>query len=464
MKSSRVINMLIVALCLFMLNLMPVKAVEYKDMNRSYWAYDSIQALSKDNILTGYNDQTFRPDLPVTRAEFATMIIKALERDDMQIGQRHNFVDVSPQYWGDKNIQRAYKLDLISGFPDGTFKPGSLITKSQVLAILANTLNTGYLSKSEAENIVASFRDSTRIPEWAVIPVAKTVQADIVVNYPQNNMLMPTEYTSRAEVAAMLYKLRQRLNLDQPGNDDIAQQPGQQPTPQQPQYPSVGDDQPQQTPYDDSVGNVVNETINYTSNNVYLSGYVATIPENSVIPTILKTSLSSELATPGDEVRVSVPQRITAPNGNVLIPAGSRIIGTITTAVPAQRVNRSARLGIDFHTIEYPNGEKYPLKASIATESGMIVSGSAKSQIGKGVLRSIAGAGTGAALGTALGAITGRTGKGAIYGTAIGGGLGVLGSVLARGGEITIPTGETIFLRLDQPLLVDVRNGEIIPQ
>jgi len=441
MNFKRVFIVLIMLLSFLNSGLMPALAENFYDVSPNYWAYQSIQALSQQNIISGYSDNTFRPDNPVTRAEFATMIIKSLNKEGMPIARRADFSDVPSSFWAYDNIQRAYGLGLISGFPNGTFGPSGYITKAEVLAILSKTVQDGALSESDARSILSRFYDANRVPGWAIIPVAKAVKANLAVNYPQPNFLMPEKSATRAEVAAMLSNLRQSQGLAQPS---VSQQP-----PRQIQQPAT-------------VEQISEAVAGSTGNQVILRGSVATIEQNSVIPTTLETPISSEVASVGDLVVVNVNKNIATTQGNLLIPAGSRINGVITEAVPAKFANRNAKIAINFNSITLPSGRTYPLQASVATESGAIEAGSLKSKIGKGVLTTIVGAGSGAALGTALGAITGKTGKGAIYGTAIGGGLGVVGGILAQGGEIKIPRGEPLFIKLNAPLSVDLSTGNII--
>lgn len=424
-------------MCLAFSNLLAL-AQQFTDLSSNYWAYNSIQNLASQNIISGYSDSTFRPENPVTRAEFATMIVKALGRENSSIGSPHYFRDLSQNFWAYNNIQRSFDLGLIKGFPDGTFRPNAFITRTEVIAILASAAQTSPLSNSEAQQILSRFYDANRVPSWAVVPVAQAVQKNLVVNYPQPNFLMPEKRATRAEVAAMLQNLRTQLGLTQPAT---TQPPIQQPLPQA-QAPIV--EQISQAAAQGATANVV------------LRGSVATIQENSVIPTELVSPLNSELAKVGDLVVVSVPTGVTTSQGQQLIPSGSRIEGNITAVQPAKLGSRNASMTINFNRLVLPNGQAYPLSASVATETGSIQAGSLKEALGRGALRTAGGAAAGAALGTALGAITGSTGKGAIYGTAIGGGLGLVGSVLAQGGAIQIPSGEPLFIKLNSPLNVNL--------
>ena len=429
-------------------------AQSFNDLSPNYWAYNSIQSLSEQNILTGYQDMTFKPNNPVTRAEFATMIVKALGKDNTSPSSTYDFNDVSNYFWGYDNIQRAYSSGLIKGFPDGSFRPNAYITKAEVLAILSSALTNDYMTNAEADDILKSFYDGNQVPSWARVSVAKTVRANIAVNYPQPNFLSPLKKATRAEVAIMLFNLRNVTGM----GGYTPQQTTQQSYQNQP-YQNQNNQQQQSV----NVQQVSENLASGGVNQVVLRGNIATIEENSVIPTVLETPVDSEIAQVGDAVLLRVSQNVTTNQGTLLIPAGSRIMGAISSVVPAKLGNRNASMNINFTSLQLPNNKTFPIQASIATDTGMIQAGSAKSSVGKGLLKVAGGAGAGAVLGTALGAITGKTGKGAIYGTAIGGGLGTLGAVLQQGGAIKLPSGEPVFIKLQSPLSVDLTTGNVIP-
>lgn len=218
MRVKKKIISLILLSSLLGFNNLPLYAYNFNDVSNNFWAYNYISNLSNDGVLSGYADNTFRPNAPVTRAEFATMIIKALGKDNIPVTNRYDFRDVSPYFWGDLNIQRAQQLGLVSGYPDGTFKPNSNITRTQVLAVLSKVINSGNLSPEQVNQILAQFNDSSQIQEWAKSAVAGAVRADLEVNYPNQAFLNPNANATRAEVAGMLFNTRNYLSSHNPAS------------------------------------------------------------------------------------------------------------------------------------------------------------------------------------------------------------------------------------------------------
>ncbi len=112
-----------------------------------------------------------------------------------------------------------------------------------------------------------------------------------------------------------------------------------------------------------------------------------------------------------------------------------------------------------FTAIETPDGQRYPISASVDTTQFKLQAETGGSRLAKGVGKAAVGAGLGAALGTAIGAISGgkkSVGKGAWSGAAIGGGLGALTEVASKGQELVIQSGSQLPVSLDQSLQVVV--------
>ena len=101
------------------------------------WSTKFIKHLVSEEIITGYPDGTFKPSNNVTRAEFATIAYKYLERENKLVeGQINKLSDIE-SHWAKENIEGIAKLGYITGYPDGTFKPNSPITRAEVSKIVS---------------------------------------------------------------------------------------------------------------------------------------------------------------------------------------------------------------------------------------------------------------------------------------------------------------------------------------
>lgn len=189
-----------------------------------------------------------------------------------------------------------------------------------------------------------------------------------------------------------------------------------------------------------------------------LRGRVVVAPAGSRFDVSIVTTLSSGISRVGDIVSASVASPLIV-GADVVIPAGSQIVGQVVNAVPARRFKAGAGgiLELRFTSVQTPDGQRYPLSASIDANQFKLQAETGGSRLAKGVGKTAVGAGLGAALGTAIGAIAGgMPGKGAWSGAAIGGGLGALGALTSKGQELVLPGGTQLPVLLDQSLQVVV--------
>ncbi|GAX42825.1 hypothetical protein NIES4075_38300 [Tolypothrix sp. NIES-4075] len=172
----------------------------FKDVPAGYWAKGYIEALASANIIAGFPDGTFKPNEPVTRAQFATIVNKALSPASKRPGI--DFKDLQSNFWAYAAIQSAYQGQYVSGYPDGTFKPQQQIPRVQVLVSLANGLGLN----AETQNALGFYTDAAQIPKYATGSVAAATSRRLVINYPTVKQLNPNREATRAEVAAFVYQ------------------------------------------------------------------------------------------------------------------------------------------------------------------------------------------------------------------------------------------------------------------
>ncbi|MUL36368.1 DUF1565 domain-containing protein [Gloeocapsopsis dulcis] len=164
------------------------------------WAQPYIAALASREIIAGFPDGTFKPNEPVTRAQFAAIVSKAFAPTPQRQAQEFN--DVNRNFWGYQAIQTAYRGGFVAGYPGGAFQPQQQIPRVQALVSLANGLNL----RADNPNVLVAYADASQIPSYATDAVAAATQRQLVVNYPSPNQLNPNRPATRAEVAAFVYQ------------------------------------------------------------------------------------------------------------------------------------------------------------------------------------------------------------------------------------------------------------------
>lgn len=178
---------------------------------QNHWAKDCIQQLARDGIISGYGDRTFRPDRPVTRAEFAAIINNAFATAPV-VRASIDFSDVPANFWGRAAIRQAYQTNFLSGYPNRLFQPNQNIPRVQALVAIASGLN--YTPTQAVETTLSrNFTDVSVIPEYARSAIAAATEKQLVVNYPNVQQLKPNQLATRAEVAAFVCQATGRVGV-----------------------------------------------------------------------------------------------------------------------------------------------------------------------------------------------------------------------------------------------------------
>ena len=136
----------------------------FSDVPKGCWAANYIGYMQQFGIITGYSDGSFRPDAPVTRAEFATI---ASRFEKLTEGSK-SFTDVPDTYWAARYIDFAATRGWVTGYSDGTFKPEDPITRAEVAAatcrLLERSADQSYIRSHLKE--LRTFADMTE-SHWA---------------------------------------------------------------------------------------------------------------------------------------------------------------------------------------------------------------------------------------------------------------------------------------------------------
>jgi hypothetical protein len=176
------------------------QTTNFKDVPNDYWAKDFISALAANGIIKGFPDNTFKPEEPVTRAQFAAMVRNAFDRTGGR--QAIRFADVPSNYWAKSAIEKSYEMGFLSGYPGNLFRPDQKIPREQVLVSLVSGLNY----KPTDSQIINYYSDSSEISGYARDAIAAATEKNLVVNYPNLKFLSPSSNATRASVAAYIYQ------------------------------------------------------------------------------------------------------------------------------------------------------------------------------------------------------------------------------------------------------------------
>ena len=297
-------------------------AKDYADLPKDHWAYKQIQILTDFNVVVGYPDGNHRPEQNVTRAEFATMVIKAFEQQKAEIKQPAKFTDVSEKDWFYGMVQRAVMFDLLKGYPDGHFDPYGNVSRGHVISTTVNALTTETISNQKAKEILEnSYSDYDQIPDWLIIAAGKAEILGMVVKAPGEETVINAERpATRAELAAFLVKMLEQAKLNPNAKLKEAMSP------------RTGE------------GIIIPTTT--------LEGYIATIPAGTVIPImVLNKSITSQKSKAGEQFLSKLPKNLITKEKYLLLVENDALNGKIASVKVGRLFIRNGEVTMETHTI-----------------------------------------------------------------------------------------------------------------
>lgn len=166
-----------------------------------HWAETAIRALYDRGLVKGYPDGTYKPDLPVTRAEFVTLLVRSLQLNGEG---RAPFAD-SADHWASRAINTAVEHGIAEGYSSQAFGPNDPITREQMAVMLSKSGQQAGILSRDSDLGELSFKDRSSISAWAREHVSVLTVSRMMNGYPDGRFL-PQGFATRAEVAAALYR------------------------------------------------------------------------------------------------------------------------------------------------------------------------------------------------------------------------------------------------------------------
>lgn len=220
MKKQRILSALL-ALCI-VFSLVPTalaeKADDFTDVSRSDWYYQFVDYVTSKGYFNGVADKTFAPADNMTRAMFVTVLF----RFDGAKGDRSQsaFTDVAPGEWYTDAINWAAANRIVDGVGDGKFAPNDPITRAQMCTMIERYLalyKKAWKVTLPETGSVSVMVDENAIPAYALAAV-KQCQRHGLVNGFEDGTFRPNELSTRAQVAAVIYRMSYLVQSAKPDN------------------------------------------------------------------------------------------------------------------------------------------------------------------------------------------------------------------------------------------------------
>lgn len=297
----------------------------YTDLTPSHWAYNKIIELTKEEVLAGYPDGTFKPDEKVTRAEFATMVINGLYQQNAKLEETIDFSDLPKNHWAYKTVQRAVRFDLIKGTPEGKFYPNEWVTRAHTISVAVNALSTRDITEEKAREFLKfAYADYKTIPDWVIVNAGKAEILGMNVKVPGSENLFSAEKpATRAEAAVAVYNMVQQARLNP--NEKLAAA----------MRPPKGE------------GIIINSA-------VYENGFI-TIPAGTLLPVVMIDKVSSQTSKVGELFLARVPQNYLTRDKYIIIFENSPIAGQVLDVKIGRYFWRNGKLTLETRTIKTAN-------------------------------------------------------------------------------------------------------------
>ncbi|HIS37325.1 TPA: S-layer homology domain-containing protein [Candidatus Scatousia excrementigallinarum] len=320
---------ILLAAFIMVFSIMPSMAFQFPDVAKDHWAASQIDELSDKGVIVGYPDGTFKPDENVTRAEFASMAIRALGQEHASVAQPVNFTDIDSEYWAYDSIQKALYFDLIS-CPEngGLFRPDDTVTREESMTVAVNALTTEQISLEKAREVLAKYADANTLPEAFLIPAGKSEILNMIVVMPSDSKkanLEPLRPATRAEVSAILYNMMEQAKLNP--NAKLAEA----------MRKKTGE--------------------GFVVENATVQGSIGIIPEGTVVPVQLTKYISSQSSQAGDLYVAVAPQNYVTKDKFILVYKGSTLKGQLIDVRSGKWFVRNGVLILDNSLITTSNDQ-----------------------------------------------------------------------------------------------------------
>ncbi|CEQ27393.1 ZmpA/ZmpB/ZmpC family metallo-endopeptidase [Paraclostridium sordellii] len=149
----------------------PITENKFNDISNDYWAKNEVNYLASKGLFNGYEDGTFRPENPITRAEVATILVRS--NGDIKQKLKKVFPDIDDSHWASKYIEKAAELGYMLGYEDGSFKPDQVITRGETVVTL-NRIYRNPCDLKETNNSKILFTDLDK-NNWAYNDIVKAI-------------------------------------------------------------------------------------------------------------------------------------------------------------------------------------------------------------------------------------------------------------------------------------------------
>ncbi len=135
----------------------------YKDVGEKKWFYEAIKYAVDNGLMNGTSGTTFEPNEPMTRAMFVTVLGRLCGAEEVK---ENTFSDVKMNQYYAGYVGWAVKNGIVSGYPDGTFKPGDNVNRQEAAAMLSRYIDHEDLLLDFVDELPGEYADDAKFQSW----------------------------------------------------------------------------------------------------------------------------------------------------------------------------------------------------------------------------------------------------------------------------------------------------------
>ena len=185
-----------------------IRAHIFSDVPSDFWAANSISTVTKANLMKGYSDGTFRPNQPMTREEVAALFNNITD-DGTAAFLSSKFKDITSDRWSALAIESVARKNIISGYGDNTYKPEKYMSRQEFAVVADNYIHyLGYTTEDPTVLDNIAYGDQKFVAPWAQDAVRELAYLGFT-NYAPGTLFNPEKYVTRAEAAEIAYRMTQ---------------------------------------------------------------------------------------------------------------------------------------------------------------------------------------------------------------------------------------------------------------
>lgn len=183
----------------------------FTDVTADKWYFEAVDYVAVNGYMIGVLNSCFEPLSSLSRAQFATILYRA--EGEPEVVADNSFTDVQPGLWYTDAILWASRMQIVNGYPDGSFGVNDVITREQMVTMLYRYVDACKDVDMTATQELTGFADAKLVSSWARDAMSWAVAMELIQGSkePEGLLLKPQGGTTRAECAAIVQRFMEML-------------------------------------------------------------------------------------------------------------------------------------------------------------------------------------------------------------------------------------------------------------